>query len=43
MLLSCFIIMCMFFAMSVVLIGAKIKDKYFHKGWRRKIRIICPS
>jgi len=36
MLLGCFIIMCTFFAMWVLMMGAKLKEKYFFKGWRLK-------
>ncbi len=43
MLLSCLILVCMFFVMSVVFIGAKIKDRYFYKGWRHNPRIIYSS
>ena len=43
MLLGGLILICMFFVMSVVFIGAKIKGKYFYKGWRRNPRIIYSS
>ena len=37
MLLGCFIMMCTFFTIWVVMIGAKLKEKYFFaKGWRLK-------